>query len=206
METAHKVATLEALEALYGPASPRSITKETTRLTPPYRRWLEQAPFFAIATSGPGGLDCSPRGDAVGGLVHVVDDQTILIPDRRGNNRLDTLRNIIADPRVGLLFLVPGINETLRINGRATLSTDPALIDRFSVEGAKPATVIVVAIDAVYFQCSRALLRSKLWHSDVQRSYETVPTPGQMLKAAAPEIDAPAYDADLSKRLPASLY
>lgn len=206
MATAHAVTTVEALEALYGAASPRSLTKETTSLTAPYRLWLEQAPFFAIATAGPGGLDCSPRGDAVGGLVYVMDDHTVLIPDRRGNNRLDTLRNILADPRVGLLFLVPGINETLRINGRATLSTDPALIERFTVDGAKPATVIVVAIEAVYFQCSRALLRSRLWSSDQQRGYDTVPTPGQMLKAAAPEIDAPAYDADLSKRLPASLY
>ena len=125
MSSSHSITTLQALESLYGATNENSLAKETAALTPAYRRWIEASRFFAISSAGAAGLDCSPRGDAKGQLIRVLDDKTLAIPDRRGNNRLDTLKNILMDPRVGLLFLIPGINETLRINGRATITADP---------------------------------------------------------------------------------
>ena len=201
-----QITTLDDLTALYKPTNPNSLNKETASLTPAYRRWIERAPFFAIATSGPGGLDCSPRGDAIGQAFRVLDDATIAIPDRRGNNRLDTLKNIIHDPRVALLFLTPGIDETVRINGQATISTDPELVDSFAVDGTLPATVIVVAMEAVYFQCARALKRARLWEPDMQIDRDQVPSAGEMTKGALPGFDAEDYDAKLQDRQAKSLY
>ena len=206
MSSSHAVTSLEALEALYGTVNRNSLAKEAARLTPAYRRWIEVAPFFAIASGGPGGLDCSPRGDARGQLFRVLDDRTLAIPDRRGNNRLDTLKNILADPRVALLFLNPGINETLRINGRARITTDPELIEGFAVGDKRPATVVVVEIDAVYFQCARALARAKLWVPKARVRPGEVPTAGQMTKGAQPDFDAESYDAALPARQKATLY
>ena len=206
MSASHTITSLAELEALYGPVNPNSLAKETPRLTPDYRRWIETAPFFAIATSGPGGLDCSPRGDNADGLIRVLDDETLVFPDRRGNNRIDTLKNIVADPRVALLFLIPGINETLRINGRAEISTDPDLIESFAVDGKLPATVIRVAIDAVYFQCARALVRSRLWDAEAQVARGAVPSAGEMTRAAKPDFDAESYDAELAGRQKKTLY
>lgn len=202
----HIVTSIEALEALYGPVNPNSLAKETVRLTPEYRRWIEHAPFLAIATSGPGGLDCSPRGDAAGQLIRVVDEATLMFPDRRGNNRIDTLRNIVADPRVALLFLVPGINETLRVNGRAEITTEPALRTGFAVDGKAPASVVRVFVDAVYFQCARALVRSRLWQADAQVPRQAVPSAGEMTRAAKPGFDAESYDAELDDRQRRTLY
>src|SRR3954451_6399073 len=156
------VRTLAELEALYDTPVPTSPTKEVEHLTPLHRLYVEASPFVLIATSGPDGVDCSPRGDAPG-FVRVVDDRTLHIPDRRGNNRLDTLRNLVVDPRIGLLFLVPGIGVTLRINGTAELSTDLALRESFAMGDKLPATVIVVSISSVYTQCPKALIRSSLW-------------------------------------------
>jgi PPOX class probable FMN-dependent enzyme len=133
--TKDTISTIEALAAHYGAVNENPLRKETPALTPEYRRWLERAPFMAVATSGPGGLDCSPRGDRRGELCRIVDDRTLAIPDRRGNNRLDTLRNIVADGRIGLLFMIPGINETLRVNGRAHISIAPALLDSLAIDG-----------------------------------------------------------------------
>ena len=195
-----------ALEALYGEVNPNSLAKETPRLTSAYRAWIEAAPFFALATSGPGGLDCSPRGDAPGQAFHVVDDTTLWIPDRRGNNRIDTLRNIVADPRVALLFFIPGINETVRINGEAVISVSPALTSRFAVDGKAPRCVLIVAIRAVYFQCARALIRSRLWDPATCRDAGSVPTAGEMTRSGQPDFDAAAYDAALRPRQLASLY
>lgn len=200
------VTTLDELAALYGPINPISLRKEVAHLTPAYRSWIERAPFLAIATSGPGGLDCSPRGDTVGHVMRVIDDKTIAIPDRRGNNRLDTLKNIVVDPRVALLFLVPGINETLRVNGRARVITDETLRASFAVDGKLPVTVIVVSIQAVYFQCARALIRSALWDGKHHATKDEVPTAGAMTKAADAEFDAATYDAQLLARQKASLY
>lgn len=201
-----QITTLDDLTALYNPTNPISLNKETTVLTPAYRRWIELAPFFAIATSGPGRLDCSPRGDAVGQVFRVLDEAAIAIPDRRGNNRLDTLKNIIHDPKVALLFLTPGINETVRINGKATITTDLKLVKSFAVGGKLPATVIVVAIEAVYFQCARALKRARLWEQDIQIERDQVPSAGEMTKSALPDFDAADYDAKLQDRQAKSLY
>ncbi len=202
----HWIKSLDALEALYSPANPRAIAKETQMLTPAYRKWIEWAPFFALATSGPGGLDCSPRGDASEQLVHIMDDRHIAFPDRQGNNRLDSLKNIIADPKVGLLFLVPGILETLRVNGTARITTDPEMKALFQVNGKDPVTVVVVRIEAVYFQCARALLRARLWDAASHVPRQEVPTAGQMIKGALPQFDADQYDDALDTRLAENLY
>src|SRR6202167_2308548 len=154
-----------ALEAIYGVASGGAISKEIDFIHPHYRAMIEASPFLVLATCGPEGLDTSPRGDPAG-FVHVVDQKTLLIPDRRGNNRADSLRNIIRDPRVALLFLIPGVGETLRVNGTAVISTNPALIERFPFRGTLPRSVIVVTADRVYFQCPKALVRSELWNPD----------------------------------------
>ncbi len=202
----HVIKTRAELLALYGDTNPMSLAKETPVLTPAYREWIERAPFFALATSGTGGLDCTPRGDEVGSVLHVLDEGTIAFPDRRGNNRLDTLKNIVEDPRVALLFLTPGINETLRINGTAEITTDPGLLKRFEMTGKLPATVIVVKIGAVYFQCARALMRSSLWDADKQLNRGDLPSAGQMTKSASEDFDAETYDAALLERQKGSLY
>ena len=194
------------LAALYGEPGETSVAKEADRLHPVYRAIVEAAPFAVLATSGPEGLDASPRGDAPG-FVTVQDEHTLLLPDRRGNNRTDSLRNVIRDPRVALLFMVPGVNETLRVNGRAHVSVDPALLARFAVEGKLPRSVLVVAIAAVYFQCSRALLRSRLWDVASQVPRASLPSAGAMLSALTrSRIDGAAYDRELPERVKSSLY
>jgi uncharacterized protein len=202
----HRITALPELLAIYGETNPISLAKETTALTPAYRTMLASARFFTIATSGHGGLDCSPRGDAMGHLIAIEDDTTLLIPDRRGNNRLDTLKNIIADPRIALLFLIPGVNETLRINGSAEISTDPTLIQRFMMDSKPPRTVIKVNITAVYFQCARALARSALWDPASRVDRTTLPTAGQMTQSAKADFDAATYDAALPERQRTTLY
>ncbi len=143
------ISTVLDLEALYGAVNDNSKRKEIDHLTPEYRRLLDASPFCAVATGGPGGLDCSPRGDP-NGLIQVLDARTIAFPDRRGNNRLDTLRNLIVDPRIALLFLIPGVNETLRINGRATLTRERALVDRFTIDGKSPVCVVQIATRCIF--------------------------------------------------------
>src|ERR671911_3203737 len=141
----HTLATLAELEAIYGEPSEAALVKVTDRIVAPYRRLIEASPFFVLATNGPHGLDCSPRGDAAG-FVRVADERTLLIPDRRGNNRIDSLRNILHDPRVALLFLIPGVGETLRVNGRASITTAPDVLARFVMDGKLPKCVVVVAV------------------------------------------------------------
>ena len=195
-----------ALEALYGEPAAPSIAKEVPALTPGYRALIEASPFFVLATSGPGGLDASPRGDGPG-FVRVADDRTLLIPDRRGNNRIDSLRNILADPRVGLLFLVPGLNETLRVNGHAAIDADPALCESFAVDGKAPKSVLVVTIETVFFQCARALLRSRLWDPAAQIERRGLPSAGALLaEASAGREGGDAYDRSLAERIPKTLY
>lgn len=202
----HTVTTLDALTALYGEVNPMSLAKETNALTPHYQKWIEAAPFFALASIGPGGMDCSPRGDHVGEVFAVLDNRTLAIPDRRGNNRLDTLRNIVHDPRVALMFMIPGINEAMRINGRATVSVDPDLIARFAINGKAPTSVIVVKIEAVYFQCARAMKRAKIWDANSLRSLGDIPSAGEMTKAVSENFDAKGYDEALQERQNSSLY
>src|SRR5436190_10285723 len=150
----HIVTSLEALDRLYGQPYGPSIAKEADRITTHYRAFIEAAPFFALASSGADGLDCSPRGDAPG-FVRVVDEKTLLVPDRRGNNRIDTLRNILHDARVALLFLIPGCGETIRVIGRAKISTDPALAQSFLVDGKTPRAVLVVTVERIFYQCAK---------------------------------------------------
>lgn len=191
----HHIATIADLEALYESASPRSLAKETTRLTPEYRQLIDAAPFFALATVGPDGMDCSPRGDAAPSVT-IADDSTLHIPDRKGNNRLDSLRNIVEDGRVALLFLIPGLDICLRVNGQAQLTVDPELLAQHEVEGRLPRSIIEVSIERVYFQCARAIRRAELWNPEAQRSADELPTAGDILAAVnAPGVDsAAAYD------------
>lgn len=200
------ITTLEALERRYGRANPNSLLKELDHLHPHYRAMIEAAPFVAIATVGAEGTDCTPRGDAPG-FVEVEDERTLLIPDRPGNNRIDTLRNIVADPRVSLLFLVPGVGETLRVNGRAAISIDPALLARFAVSGKPPRSVLVVSVERVYFQCSKAVVRSRLWDPATQIPRSALPSTGTMLRDfSAGAVDGEAYDRELPQRIPGQLY
>ena len=175
------ISSMAQLEALYSvPPSGQALIKEIDHVNAAYRALIEAAPFFALATNGPEGLDCSPRGDPAG-FVRVLDKKTIVIPDRRGNNRIDSLRNLIYDPRVALLFLIPGVNETLRIMGRAAISTDPKLCGSFIMQSAAPRSVLMVAVDRVFFQCAKAVMRSKLWDPASEVARSTLPTPGEIL-------------------------
>lgn len=190
-----KIVSLDQLEALYQPApAPAAIVKVATAMTPDYRHLIAVSPFAALATIGPEGLDCSPRGDKPG-FVRIHDDKTLMLPDRRGNNRIDSLRNIVRDPRCALLFLIPGSGTTLRVNGRAHLSIDPALLESFAVEAKAPRSVIVLDVDEVYFQCARAVLRSELWNPERHVDPASLPTPGQILAAmTAEEVGGESYD------------
>ncbi len=204
--TPHLITDLSTLERLYGAPSEASMVKEVDHVHPIYRKLIEASPFAVLATSGPGGLDASPRGDGPG-FVAVEDEKTLLLPDRRGNNRTDSLRNIIADPRVALLFLIPGIGETLRVNGRASISIDPALLRRFAVEGKEPRSVLVIAVETVYFQCSRAVLRADLWNPEKHASRSSVPSTGAILAALSnARIGGESYDRALPERVKATLY
>jgi PPOX class probable FMN-dependent enzyme len=194
------------LNALYGEVSAGAIAKEIDYIHPHYRAMIEASPFVVLGTSGPGGLDCSPRGDPAG-FVHVLDDKTLLIPDRRGNNRADSLRNIIHDPRVTLLFLIPGVGETLRINGTAAISVGPALLERFPFKGTLPRSVIVVTADRVYFQCPKALVRSELWNPDKHISRKALPSTGTIMgDITAGKLGGEQYDRDYPERLRTTLY
>lgn len=196
----------QELEALFDSIAPASLRKEAAFITPHYQALIEASPFAVLATSGPGGLDASPRGD-MPGFVCVEDRHTLLLPDRRGNNRIDSLRNILHDPRVALLFLIPGLGETLRVNGRAGISAQPELLERFSVDGKPPKCVLVIQVEAVFFQCARATLRSKLWQPQSWADTSALPTAGQMLAALTDdEIDGRKYDDELPARQRATLY
>jgi len=174
------IATIEQLEAIYGQTNDASTVKVADHVTPSYRVMIETSPFAALATVGPEGLDCSPRGD-LAGFVRIHDHKTLMMPDRRGNNRIDSLRNIVRDPRVALLFLIPGCGNTLRVNGRAYLSADAELLTSFAMEGKAPRSVIVMTVDEIYFQCARAIVRSDLWNPDKRVDPKSLPTPGQIL-------------------------
>ncbi len=202
----HTISSVEELEALYGQPMPRSLIKEIDYISDHYRAFIEKSPFVVLASIGPEGLDCSPRGDPAG-FVRVADKKTVLLPDRRGNNRLDTLRNIIGDPRVSLLFLIPGIGETLRINGHAALSTDPDLCASFEIQGKAPRSVVVITADRVYFQCQKALARSELWSSDAHVLRDQLPTAGEIMSALSQEaFDHKEYDRNYPEHMKKTIY
>ncbi|AMM86850.1 pyridoxamine 5'-phosphate oxidase family protein [Martelella sp. AD-3] len=200
------VTTVAELRALYGEPGQAARAKVAPALTLAYRRWIEASPFLALATAGPEGLDCSPRGDD-GAVVRIADEKTVLLPDWRGNNRTDSLANIVRDPRVALLFMVPGSNNTLRINGRAVVAVEPALLESFETEGRHPRSVIVVTIAEVYFQCARALIRSALWSSERLVDPKSLPSAGEMTKDASEmAFDAEAYDREWPERAAKSMW
>jgi PPOX class probable FMN-dependent enzyme len=198
--------TIEELETIYGEPNERALRKEIPYVNEDYRAFIELAPFLVLATAGPEGLDCSPRGDAPG-FVRIIDEKTLAIPDRVGNNRIDSLRNIIVEPRLALLFVVPGVGETLRVNGRGRISNDAALLESFAVDGKLPRTVLLVDVDAVYFHCSKALARSRLWDPARHVERSRLPSTGSILKRLSGDtFDAVKYDLELVERLRTGLY
>lgn len=188
------ITTLDDLHRHYGQPAEASTVKVTQHLIPAYRDWIDRARFCVLTTVGPEGTDGSPRGDE-GPVVAVLDPQTLALPDWLGNNRIDSLRNIVRDGRVSLMFLIPGALNALRVNGTARLTADPDLRARFDRAGKQPRTVIVIRIAEVYSQCARALIRSALWTSGDQSA--GLPTVGDMLREITEGgIDGRAYDAD----------
>jgi len=202
----HVISDIAELEALFGPVGEASSRKEAPTLHPHYQALIKASPFAVLATAGLDGLDVSPRGDPAG-FVHVQDERTLLLPERRGNNRIDSLRNILVDPRVALLFLIPGVGETLRVNGRATISVEPALLERLAMNDQAPKCVLVIRVETAFFQCARAIKRSNLWRPVAADAPRPVPTPGQMLEALTQSaIDGATYDRELQQRQQATLY
>jgi PPOX class probable FMN-dependent enzyme len=200
------ITTVEQLEEIYGKPHERSVRKEISFLNEDYRAFVEASPFVILASAGPEGMDCSPKGDAPG-FVRVMNDRTLAIPDRPGNNRIDGLRNIILDSRVSLLFVVPGVGETLRVNGRAAISIDADLLASFSINHKLPRTVIIVSVDAAYFHCSKAIIRSDLWNPSKHIERSRLPSPGAMFKRLIEgQFDGDAYDMELPERVRSNLY
>ncbi len=201
-----RVRTIEELQALYGAVASPSVIKEVDHIHPIYRPFIETAPFAVLATTGPRGLDATPRGDPAG-FVHIEDGKTLILPDRRGNNRIDSLRNIIADPRVALLFMVPGIGETLRVNGTAEILAGADQLARFAIAGHTPQTILRITVSSVFFQCSRAVIRAGLWKQNSQVSRDALPSAGAILRTLSQaEIDGDAYDRALPRRIVDTLY
>jgi len=202
----HQIINIEELKSLYEDAGEASIKKEISYLHPHYQAIIKASPFAVLATNGENGMDASPRGDAPG-FIRVQDEHTLLLPDRRGNNRLDSLRNILHDPRVALLFLVPGLGETLRVNGRASISIDPELLNQFAVNNKLPKTVLIIHVETAFFQCSRAIHRSGLWKTKNGKSNLSIPTPGKILSDLTnAAIDGEKYDRELPERIKNTLY
>lgn len=193
------IATIDELKAIYGNPSEASLAKVSKVLTPEYRRMIEVSPFLAFSTIGPEGMDCSPRGD-LGGVVRVEDETTLLLPDWRGNNRIDSLINIVRDPRVALMFLIPGSDTVIRVNGRAVISVDADLLGSFETDGRNPRSVTVITIGEVYFQCARAMMRAELWNPDRFADPKSLPTPGALLKGAKADFDKESYDREWPER------
>ncbi len=200
------ITTIEELEAIYGLPLEASIVKEVDLITPHYRALIEASPFAVLATSGPEGLDCSPRGDRPG-FVRIVDAKTLMLPDRRGNNRVDSLRNIVRDPRVALLFMIPGSGTTLRVNGLAHLSIAAEVLAAFVMDGKAPRSVIVIEVAAIYFQCARAIVRSELWNPERHVDPNTLPSAGQILAALSDNrVGGEEYDREWPARAKKSLW
>ena len=195
-----RITTVEQLAALYGPVGEASTAKVAHRVTPEYGAMIAASPFAVLATCGPEGLDCSPRGDRPG-FLRVHDGRTLMLPDRRGNNRIDSLLNVVRDPRVALLLLIPGSGSTLRVNGRGHLDDDPALLASFAVEGKAPRSVLVIEVGEIYFQGARAVVRSRLWDPDAHVDPKTLPTPGDILAAMSDDrVGGAEYDRAWAER------
>ena len=201
-----RITTLEQLQEIYGEPVARSLVKEIDHVSDHYRAFIEKAPFVVLASVGPEGLDCSPRGDPAG-FVRVLDEKTVMIPDRRGNNRIDSLRNLVRDPRISLLFLIPGVGETLRINGRAEIRVDPELCASFEMDGKLPRSVLAVTVERIYFQCQKALVRSRLWDPEARIPRSDLPSTGTILQALSDAgFDGKAYDAGYPEHMKKTIY
>jgi hypothetical protein len=200
------VTTADTLATLYEPPTERVIKKELDHVDALGRAFIAASPFLVLATSGAEGLDCSPKGDTPGFVQVSEDGKTVMIPDRPGNNRIDGLKNLVEDPRIALIFLVPGANETYRVNGRARISTDAALKRRFAVDGKEPRTVTVVAVQQAFQHCPKALLRSNLWKAGSGERPKGVPTLGSFAAKNNPKTDPATFDAEYAKRAVEELY
>jgi uncharacterized protein len=201
----NRITTPAELDALYGPVNPTAVLKEIGHISDDYAQFIKASPFVILATSGPDGMDCSPRGDPAG-FVRIADEKTLLIPDRKGNNRVDTLRNIVTDPRIALLFMIPGIGNTMRVNGRAVISTEPALCTSFAMRGNAATSVIVVTVESIYPQCPKALVRSKLWDETAKIDRTSLPSMGTMMQKLDPAFDGTSYDAAYPARVEQTIY
>ena len=202
----HLITTMEQLQTIYGEKVPASVVKEIDYICGAYRKLIEAAPFLAVATSGPEGLDCSPKGDPAG-FVRILDEKTLAIPDRPGNNRIDGFRNIIRDPRIALLFLIPGVGETLRVNGRASISIDPELMQSFAVNGKLPRCVLIIHIETIYFHCAKAIVRSKLWDEATKIDRKSLPSTGTIIAELSDgKLGGEKYDREAPERIKAQLY
>jgi len=201
-----QIKTIEQLERLYGEPRPVAVLKEVEEITPSYAKLIEAAPFVAIATTGPEGLDCSPKGDPAG-FIRILDKRTLAIPDRPGNNRIDGMRNLVRDPRIALLFLIPGVGETLRVNGRAAISVDPDLLQSFAIGGKLPRAVMVVTVERIYFHCSKAIVRSKLWSESTKVERASLPSTGTIIaELSNGKFGGESYDREAPARIQAELY
>jgi len=206
----HRIDSIEQLDQIYpNPAPERSIWKEIDHVNALYRQFIEASPFLILSTSGEQGVDCSPRGDPPG-FVRVVSPKCIQIPDRKGNNRLDSLRNILENPAVGVIFLVPGAGETLRLGGKAEILVDEVLCDSFAVNGKPASSVLSIQVEKVYYQCQKALARSKLWDARAQVEAGQLPSAGELARHFSAEqgveLDAERYDADYAEHLSERIY
>jgi PPOX class probable FMN-dependent enzyme len=207
MSDPDRITSIEQLEAIYGAPSGGAVAKEIDYISDHYRAFIEASPFVMLSTVAEEGTDCSPRGDPPG-FVRVVDEKTVMMPDRNGNNRVDSLRNIVRDGRVSLLFLIPGIGEALRINGRAHLSIEPALLESFEMQGKLPRSVIVVTAERVYFQCQKSIARSRVWDPDARIPRSALPSTGQMIKALINDasFNAEEYDKGYPAHMARTIY
>lgn len=200
------IETVKELRTIYGTPAQPSLVKETSHIIPHYRAYIEASPFCSLATIGAEGMDCSPRGD-VAGFVRVHDEKTLMMPDRKGNNRIDSLTNIVRDRRVALMFLVPGHGICLRVNGEAKITADEKLRNSFAVDGNAPRSVIVIRTMAVYFQCARSIMRSGLWNGDRHADISSLPSAGQMLAATSHgKVGGESYDAQWQNRAQKTLW
>lgn len=187
------ITEISELDSLYGDAPKGALTKVVDHITPLYRSWIEASRFVILTTAGPEGTDGSPRGED-GPVVSIMDATTILLPDWRGNNRIDSLRNIVRDGRVSLMFMIPAINNVVRINGTAIVTKDDQVLSGFCKDGKLPKTVIVISVAEVYFQCAKALMRSRLW--SLKTDADAIPTAGQFLQERNADFDAAGYDSN----------
>lgn len=204
-----KITSIEHLQTVYGKPVQLALWKEIDHINQHYRKFIEASPFLILATYGEKGIDCSPRGDPAG-FVRILNEKTLLIPDRRGNNRLDSLRNIVKNPAVGIIFIIPNAGETIRVSGTAEILIDEDLCHSFSVNGKPASSVLSIQVEKAYFQCQKAISRSKIWDSSTYINRSELPTSGQMAQLFSDErgieFDGDTYDKDYHEHMKATIY